>query len=119
MVPASVPESCVALLTIALSTVSRSSVELTVWLTSPSARNAPAEWDRHTLHGVACRRINAVNRGVIVGLALRLNDRRHVGIAQLCGRPHQRIEHRLQIEGRAADDLEHVGSGGLLRQGLG
>ena len=30
----------------------------------------------------------------------------------------QRIEHRLQIEGRAADDLEHVGGGGLLLQRL-
>ena len=28
----------------------------------------------------------------------------------------QRIEHRLQIEGRAADHLEHVGGGGLLLQ---
>ena len=28
----------------------------------------------------------------------------------------QRVEHRLQIEGRAADDLEHVGGGGLLLQ---
>src|SRR6516164_3733548 len=27
---------------------------------------------------------------------------------------HQRIEHRLQIEGRPADHLEHVGRGGLL-----
>ena len=26
----------------------------------------------------------------------------------------QRIEHRLQIEGRAADDLEYVGGCGLL-----
>jgi hypothetical protein len=26
----------------------------------------------------------------------------------------ERIEHGLQIEGRAADDLEHVGGGGLL-----
>ena len=31
-------------------------------------------------------------------------------------RLHQRVEHRLQIEGRAADDLEHVGGGGLLLQ---
>ena len=30
----------------------------------------------------------------------------------------QRVEHRLQIEGRAADDLEHVGGGGLLLQRL-
>ena len=28
----------------------------------------------------------------------------------------KRIEHRLQIERRAADDLEHVGGGGLLLQ---
>ena len=28
----------------------------------------------------------------------------------------QCIEHRLQVEGRAADDLEHVGGGGLLLQ---
>src|SRR5262245_2096097 len=39
-----------------------------------------------------------------------------VGIAQSRRRFHQRVEHRLQIEGRAADDLEHVGSGGLLLQ---
>ena len=30
----------------------------------------------------------------------------------------QRVEHRLQIEGRAADHLEHVGGGGLLLQRL-
>src|SRR6202022_3220671 len=32
------------------------------------------------------------------------------------GRTQQRVEHRLQVEGRAADDLEHVGGGGLLLQ---
>ena len=30
----------------------------------------------------------------------------------------KRIEHGLQIERRAADDLEHVGGGGLLLQRL-
>ena len=39
-----------------------------------------------------------------------------VRLAQPCGRLDQRVEHRLQIEGRAADDLEHVGGGGLLLQ---
>ena len=39
-----------------------------------------------------------------------------IRLAQLCGRLDQRIEHRLQIEGRTADDLEHVGGGGLLLQ---
>ena len=28
------------------------------------------------------------------------------------------LQHRLQIEGRPADDLEHVGGGGLLLQGF-
>ena len=37
--------------------------------------------------------------------------------SQMLGRIRQhRFEHRLQIEGRAADDLEHVGGRGLLLQ---
>ena len=43
-------------------------------------------------------------------------DRGHFGFAQLRRRFDQRVEHRLQVEGRAADDLEHVGGGGLLLQ---
>jgi hypothetical protein len=31
---------------------------------------------------------------------------------------YQRFENGLEIEGRAADDLEHVGGGGLLRNRL-
>ena len=41
-----------------------------------------------------------------------------LGVAQSRRRFHQRIEHGLQIEGRAADDLEHVGGRGLLLQRL-
>ena len=37
-----------------------------------------------------------------------------VRVAQACSRRDQRIQHRLQVEGRAADDFEHVGGGGLL-----
>ena len=37
-----------------------------------------------------------------------------VGLAKPRRRFDQRIEHGLQIEGRAADYLEHVGGGGLL-----
>ena len=40
MAPASVPEIWTALATMVVSTVSRSSVELTAWLTSPSARSS-------------------------------------------------------------------------------
>ena len=37
-----------------------------------------------------------------------------VGITKTDYRLNQLVEHRLQIEGRAADDLEHVGGGRLL-----
>ena len=39
---------------------------------------------------------------------------RNMAFAQTCCRFEKRIEDRFQIEGRAADDLEHVGGGGLL-----
>src|SRR5262249_32199523 len=50
--------------------------------------------------------------------ALLAIDRSHVCIAQPDCRLDERIKHGLQIEGRAADDLEHVGSSGLLLQRL-
>jgi hypothetical protein len=39
-----------------------------------------------------------------------------ISAAQTGRRCDQRIKHGLEIEGRAANDLEHVGSGGLLLQ---
>ena len=51
----------------------------------------------------------------IVG-AFRSGQCRHIGLAQVCGRLDQRVEDALEIEGRAADDLEHVGGGSLLLQ---
>src|SRR5215831_6230338 len=45
-------------------------------------------------------------------------DGGYIRLAQPRGRLDQRVEHRLQIERRAADDLEHVGGGGLLLEGL-
>ena len=42
-----------------------------------------------------------------------------VDTAQSGGRFGQRVEHGLQIERGAADDLEHVGGRGLLFQRLG
>ena len=41
------------------------------------------------------------------------------GFAEAGGRFHKRVEHRLQIECRAADDLEHVRRRGLLLQRFG
>ena len=40
----------------------------------------------------------------------------HIRIAKAGGRLHERVQHDWQIECRAADDLEHVGGGGLLLQ---
>src|SRR5260221_6656695 len=39
-----------------------------------------------------------------------------VGVTKATGRFNERLQHRLEIEGRVADDLKHVGSGGLLLQ---
>jgi hypothetical protein len=39
-------------------------------------------------------------------------------IAKRGGRLHQRIEHRLQVEGGPANDLKHVGCRGLLSERL-
>src|SRR5262249_7646112 len=57
-----------------------------------------------------------VGRLEVEGSAFRSTQDYGVCLAQLCRRFDQRVEHRLQIEGRAADDLEHVGGGGLLLQ---
>ena len=58
----------------------------------------------------------AVARDLPVMFAPLTVDRRYVRLAQPRRRLDQRVEHRLQIERRAADDLEHVGGGGLLLQ---
>ena len=42
----------------------------------------------------------------------------HVGAAEPSRQFQQRLQDRLQIEGRATDDFEHVGGGGLLLQRL-
>ena len=61
----------------------------------------------------------AVIGGQPVDVAVLLEDDALVGGAQPGRRRDQRIEHGLQVEGRAADDLEHVGGGGLLLQRFG
>jgi hypothetical protein len=37
-----------------------------------------------------------------------------ISVAQPNSRFYERAEHGLQVEGRAADDLEHIGGGNLL-----
>jgi hypothetical protein len=41
-------------------------------------------------------------------------DEGHLGVAQPHASFDQRIDHRLQVEGRAADDLQHVAGRGLV-----
>src|SRR5262245_33551129 len=42
--------------------------------------------------------------------------RGEVGVTKAASRFNERLQHRLEIEGRAADDLEYIGGGGLLLQ---
>src|SRR5260370_36231768 len=58
----------------------------------------------------------AVARALAVDLACLLMDRSRVRFAETRCRLSKRIQNGLQIEGRAADDLEHIGGGGLLLQ---
>ena len=58
----------------------------------------------------------AVARRPAVDFALAPEQPGMLGIAQPRRRLHQRIEHSLQVEGRTADDLQHICGGGLLLQ---
>ena len=51
-----------------------------------------------------------------INLALAAVDHGLIGIAKPGGGLDHRIQHRLQIEGRAADDLQHVAGRGLVFQ---
>src|SRR6516165_3374715 len=60
----------------------------------------------------------AVSRDGAIGRALLAMHRRHVGIAQPRRRFRQRIEYRLQIKSRTADNFEHIRGCRLLLEGL-
>src|SRR5262249_34838202 len=75
--------------------------------------------ERMLLHVLLLLRANAVARDMMVGAVLGESDGSPVRAAKACRRLGERVEHRLQIEGRAADSLEHVGGGSLLLQRFG
>ena len=86
---------------------------------APLVQSAPCERPAATRDGRAAHEVDECLREPVVGSesegrAFRPDNARHVGLAQSGRGLDQRIEHPLQIKGRAADDLEHVGSGGLL-----
>src|SRR5262245_37909894 len=58
-------------------------------------------------------------RSEAIASALAAEYERLVRVTQPCRRLDQRVEHGLQIEGRAADDLEHIGGSGLLLERFG
>src|SRR5262249_8151198 len=60
----------------------------------------------------------AVGHGTKEGCPPPAGDRAHLGVAEPGCRFQKRLQDRLQVERRAADDLEHVGGGGLLLEGL-
>src|SRR5215467_9611104 len=62
--------------------------------------------------------VETVTCSPIMSPSLFAGYRRHIRFAQTCRRLGERIEHYLKVESRAADDLKHVGSGGLLLEGL-
>ena len=68
---------------------------------------------RGPILGVRCR-----GRHIAVDLALAYQDRSGIGTAKPEGRFGHRVQHRLHIGGRAADDLEHVAGRGLVFERL-
>ena len=75
----------------------------------------------HCHQPIAEERVVFRSSGVIVGgnsvaIALAEGDSTPIRIAEPCGSFQQRLQHRLQIEGRAADDLQHVADCGLIFQ---
>src|SRR5580700_8897949 len=72
--------------------------------------------DRMTLHVLIEVGRNTMARDDFIRLAFWATDNCGVSVAQVRCRFYQCIEHGPKIEGRTADDLEHVGGGGLLLQ---
>jgi len=84
---------------------------------SPKCRS-PFRLDRHGSHVVDELLREAVGLGAKEHSGLLAGNGGLVGIAESGGGFYKRLQHRLEIEGRAADDLEHVGGCGLLLQRL-
>src|SRR5215470_4612330 len=59
-----------------------------------------------------------VVRAIPIQITLMHRDSALIGRAKPGSRFDERVEHHLEVESRAADDLEHVGGGCLLLKGL-
>ena len=67
-----------------------------------------------SLHEFAVFRRKAVVCSLLPGITDLHVDTCHLRLTQTGSRFDQSIEHRLEIEGRTADDLKHIGGRGLL-----
>src|SRR5262249_15271747 len=84
------------------------------------AGDRTAIWpERMIFHVLLLLRGEAVARDMMVGAVLVEPDGSPVRAAQACRRLRESVEYRLQIEGRAAVDHEHVGEGRLLLERCG
>ena len=80
-----------------------------------TAGHAPApRRKRHRLHIVFKFSRMAKASGRVKSRISWAKDLRQLRLAQARCQLDQRLEHRLEVEGRATDDLEHVGGRGLL-----
>src|SRR5262245_50183705 len=78
-------------------------------------RAPPASFPGSSFHEVLeGRRIPVCRLSAEKPVAFRATKISHVRLTQPRSRLKQGVEYDLQIEGRAADDLEHVCGGGLL-----
>src|SRR6516225_8806088 len=85
----------------------------------PAGHRTAIRPERMLFHVLLLLRGEAVARDMMVGAVLGEPDGSPIRAAKACRRLGERVEHRLQIKGRAADDLEHVGGGSLLLQRVG
>src|SRR5262245_3650224 len=79
---------------------------------------APLRYHRESTHIFEELRREAIRLGGKEDSACLTGNGGFVGLAQLSSRFNERLQHRLEVKRRAADDLEHVGGGGLLLQRL-
>src|SRR3954470_12605879 len=82
-------------------------------------RGGRVKWDRpHFIHASLIFRWEPAVRREMVHAAFVTDDRGLIGGAKPCRCLRHHGEHRLQIEGRAADDLQYVAGCGLIFQRL-
>src|SRR5262249_3740854 len=83
----------------------------------PPHHRLPPCLDRDALQVIIGVGTYAIGGRVVIGVGVLLaHNCGHWRIAKSCRRLRQRIEHRLEIETRAANDLEYLGGGCLLLQ---